>query len=107
ASARAATDVADPVDLGRRDRDEGRVRKAREAARDLGLAHAGGPDHQDVLGRDLVAQRLAALLATPAVPQRDRDRALCLALPNDELVQFMDNFLGGHAAHSSTSMERW
>ena len=51
-------DVADLGELGRLDLDEGRVGQPRQAARDLGLAHAGGPDHQDVLRRDLAAQRL-------------------------------------------------
>ena len=47
-------DVAHLGELGRLHLDEGRVGQLRQAARDLGLADAGGADHQDVLGRDLV-----------------------------------------------------
>jgi hypothetical protein len=46
-------DVAHLGELGGLDLDERRVRQPRQAARDLGLADAGGADHQDVLGRDL------------------------------------------------------
>ena len=51
-----AADVADLGELGRLDLDERRLRQLRQAARDLGLADAGGADHDDVLRRDLVAQ---------------------------------------------------
>jgi hypothetical protein len=81
--------------------------KPREAARDLGLAHPGGPDHQDVLRRDLLAQRLGDLLAAPAVAQRDRHRPLRSRLPDDVLVELMHDFLRRHAAHSRTSMVLW
>ena len=89
-----AADVADLGELGRLDLDERRVGEPREAARDLGLADAGRPDHQDVLRRDLLAQRLGDLLAAPAVAQRDRHRALRLALADDVLVELVDDFLG-------------
>ena len=62
-------DVADLGELGRLDLDERRVGQPRQPARDLGLAHAGGADHEDVLGRDLAAQLLVHLLAAPAVAQ--------------------------------------
>jgi hypothetical protein len=51
-----AADIADLGELGRLDLHEGRVGQLGEAAADLGLAAAGGPDHQDVLGRHLVAE---------------------------------------------------
>jgi hypothetical protein len=51
-----AADIADLGELGRLDLDEWRVGQLRQAAADLGLAAAGGADHQDVLGRHLVAQ---------------------------------------------------
>jgi hypothetical protein len=51
-----AADIADLGELGRLDLQEGRVGELGEAAGDLGLAAAGGADHQDVLGRDLLAQ---------------------------------------------------
>jgi hypothetical protein len=91
-----AADVADLGELGRLDLDEGRVGQPRQAPRDLGLADAGRPDHQDVLGRDLGAQRLGHLLAAPAVAQRDGHGALGARLADDVLVEFGDDFLRGH-----------
>jgi hypothetical protein len=41
--------------------DEGRIRQLRQAPGDLGLAHTGRPDHEDVLGRDLLTQRVGYL----------------------------------------------
>ena len=55
-----AADVADLGELRRLHLDERRLRQLGEAARDLGLPDAGRPDHDDVLGRDLVAQRRRA-----------------------------------------------
>ena len=69
-----AADVADLGELGGLDLDERRVGELGEAPRDLGLADAGRADHEDVLGRDLLAQRLLDLHAAPAVAQRDRPR---------------------------------
>ncbi len=46
-----AADIADLGELGRLDLDEGRLRQLGQAPRNLGLADAGRPDHQDVLGR--------------------------------------------------------
>ena len=99
-----AADVADLGELGRLDLDEGRASKPREPARDLGLAHAGRPDHQDVLRRDLRAQALVDLHAPPAVPERDGDRALGGALPDDVLVEFLDDLAGSHGGHQAGSV---
>ena len=94
-----APDVADLGELRRLDLDERRVREPREPAGDLGLADAGRPDHQDVLGRDLGAQPLLDLHAPPAVAQRDGDGALGRALADDVLVEFLDDLAGGHGGH--------
>ena len=94
-----AADVADLGELRRLDLHERRVRELREPARDLGLADAGRADHQDVLRRDLVAQRLVDLHAAPAVAQRDRDRALGVVLADDVLVELVDDL----ARRQSTS----
>ena len=94
-----APDVAHLGELGRLDLDERRVGEPREAARDFRLADAGRADHQDVLRRDLLPQRLGHLLAPPAVAQRDRDGALRVVLPDDVLVELGDDFLGGHLRH--------
>jgi hypothetical protein len=97
--------VADFGELGGFDLDEGRVGQLGQAARDLGLADAGRADHQDVLGRDFVAQRFGHLLAAPAVAQGDGDRLLGLGLADHVLVEFADDFLRSHVhAGSSVSM---
>ena len=51
-----AADIADLGELGRLDLDERRAGELGQAPRDLGLADAGRPDHQDVLRHDLLAQ---------------------------------------------------
>jgi hypothetical protein len=90
-----AADIADLGELGRLDLDERRVGELREAAADLGLAAAGGADHQDVLGRDLVAQLRRELLAAPAVAQRHCDGLFRVLLADDVLVERGDDRLGG------------
>jgi hypothetical protein len=86
-----AADVADLGELRRFDLEERRLRQLREPARDLGLADAGRPDHQDVLGRDLLGELGRQLLAACPVAQRDRDRALRRRLSDDVLVQLGDD----------------
>ena len=49
-----AADIADFGELGGFDLDEGRVGKLRQPPRDLGLADAGRPDHQDVFRQHLL-----------------------------------------------------
>ena len=51
-----APDVADFGELGGFDLEKGRLRQPREPAGDLGLAHAGGTNHQDVLGCDFIRE---------------------------------------------------
>ena len=82
-----AADIADLGELRRLDLDEGRAGKLGEAARDLGLADAGRPDHQDVLGQNLLAQLIVELLAAPAVAERNGDGALGVALADDVAVE--------------------
>jgi hypothetical protein len=86
-----AADIADLGELRRFHLEEGRVGELRQAARDLGLAAAGGPDHQDVLRHHLLAQAGRELLTTPAVAQRDRDGALRLVLADDVAVELGDD----------------
>src|SRR6185437_1071 len=90
-----AADIADLGELGRFHFQERRLRELGEAARDLGLAAARGPDHQDVLRHDLLAHRLGKLLPAPAVAQRDRDGALRVILADDEPVELGDDLAGG------------
>ena len=95
-----AADIADLGELGRLDLDEGRAGELGQAARDLGLADAGRPDHQDVLGQHLLAQLVVELLAAPAVAERDGDRALGVALADDVAVELGDDLAWGEAGHA-------
>jgi hypothetical protein len=54
------------------------------------------PAGQDILGRNLAAQRFVDLDAAPAVAQRNGDSALGFVLPDDVLVQFLDDLAGCH-----------
>jgi hypothetical protein len=71
-----APDVADLGELRRFDFDERRIGKPRKPPRDLGLAYACRADHEDVLGRDFLTQRLFDLLPAPAVAQCDCNRTV-------------------------------
>ena len=82
-----APDVADLGVLRGLDLDEGRLGELRQPARDLGLPDPGGPDHDDVLRRDLVAELRRQILAPPAVAQRDGDGLLGRLLADDIAVQ--------------------
>ena len=86
-----AADVTHLGELGSLHLDERRVGELGEPAVNLGLADAGRADHEDVLGRDFLAQRLADLHAAPAVAQGDRDGALGRILADDVLVQLLDD----------------
>ena len=101
-----AAHIADLGEFRRLDLEERRIRELRQAARDLGLADAGRPDHQDVLGHHLVAQRLLELLAAPAVAQRDGDGALGVVLADDMAVEFRDDLARGEIAHDRVSTMR-
>src|SRR5262249_25339815 len=101
-----ATDIADLGEFRRLDLEEWRAREFGEAARDFGLADTGRADHQDVLGQHLLAQLLVELQPPPAVAQRDRDRALGIALADDEAVEFGDNFAGREVGHVASQVVR-
>ena len=93
-----AADVADLGELRRLHLEERRVRQPRQPPRDLGLADAGRPDHEDVLRRHLLGQLRRQLLAPQAVAQRDRDGALGASLADDVLVQLRDDLTRGERA---------
>src|SRR5437016_4571767 len=95
-----AADITDLGELGGLDLDEGRVGQLRQPPRDLGLADAGRPDHQDVFRQHLFAQAAGELQPPPAVAQRDRDRALGVGLADNEAVEFGDDFTGRKVGHS-------
>ena len=87
-----AADIADLGEFRRLDLDERRARKPRQPARNLRLADAGRPDHQDVLRHHFFAQLVVELQPAPAVAQRDGDGALGVALTDDVAVKFGNDF---------------
>ena len=107
-----ATHVADLGVLGGLGLHERGADEHGEPASDLGLAHAGGTDQQDVLGRYLPAQILGELPAPPSIPQRDRHGALGVGLPHDVAIQLGDDLTGCQLAlgfvvwHGSSSTVR-
>ena len=92
--------VAHLGELGGFHLDERGVGQPCQTAGDLRFADAGRPDHEDVLGRDFVAQFIVQLHPPPAVAQRNRHRALGVVLADDVLVEFVDDFARGHQGHS-------
>src|SRR6185437_11947320 len=88
-----AADVADLGELGGLDLYERRAGELGETPRDLGLADAGRPDEDDVVGRDLLADRLGRALAAPPVAEGDGDGLLRLGLADDVAIE-----LGGDLA---------
>ena len=82
-----ASDVADFGELRRLDLDERRAGELGEATGDLRLPHARRADEDDVVRRDLLANRFGRALAAPAVAQRDRDRLLRVGLPDDVAIE--------------------
>ena len=90
-----AADVADLGVLRRLDLDERRAGERGQAARDLGLPHAGRSDHQDVLRGDLFADGLGQPLATVAVAHRDGNGALGVGLADDVAVERSDDLARG------------
>ena len=96
-----AADIADLGEFGGFDLDERRAGQFRQPPRDLGLADAGRPDHQDVFRQHFLAQQAGELQPPPAVAQRDGDRALGVGLADDEAVEFGNDFTGGEVGHGS------
>ena len=65
------------------------------------------------VGKTEISRRLAKLAQAPgqlqpppAVAQRDRDGALGVGLPDDEAVEFGDDFAGRKITHTSRTMRR-
>ncbi len=101
-----APDIADLRELSRLDLDERRVGQLRQTASDLGLAHAGWSDHEDVLGHDLGALVLGEREAAVAVAHGDGDGALGVVLPDDVAIQLADDLLRRQVLHALRSCLR-
>jgi hypothetical protein len=94
-----AANVADLGVLGGFDLDERRADKRRKLPCNLGFAHAGRPDHDDVLWRDGLAQFGRKLLPAPAIAYRDGNGFLRCVLANDIAIQ-LGNDLPRRKVHS-------
>ena len=102
-----AADIADFGEFGRFHLHERRISQLGQPPRNLGLAAPGGADHQDVLGRHLVAQIGIELLAPPAIAERHGDGALGVPLADDVLIERGDDRLGGQlVVHETLRMGR-
>ena len=98
-----AANIADLGELGRLDLQEGRLGQARQPAGDLGLADAGGADHQDVLRRDLVADSFWRAATTPAIAQGHGHGPLGLGMADDKAVELGDDLARGKLGHVKVS----
>lgn len=99
-------DIADLGETGGFHLHERRVGQRGQATRDLGLADAGRPDHQDVLGHHFIAQLGRQLHAAPAVAQCDGHRALGVVLAHDVPVQFLHDLARGHGGGRNFNLVR-
>ena len=90
-----AAHVAHLGELGGLHLHKGRVHQLGQAAGDLGLAHAGGADHQYVLRRDLLPDVLRQLGTAIAVAQGHGHGALGVVLADDVAIQFANDLAGG------------
>src|SRR5262249_40457351 len=100
-----APDIADLCEFRRLDFEERRAGEPGQSSRNLGLADAGRPDHQDVLRQHFLAHALVELHAAPAVAQRDRTRALGVALPDDEAIELGNDLARRKIGHASRTIK--
>ena len=84
-----------------------RLRQPRQSACDLGFAHAGGADHDDILGGDLIAEMIRDLLAAPAVAQGDGHHAFGFLLTDDVFVQLAHDFRWSKRLLHGLKAPRW
>src|SRR6202158_1013308 len=76
--------------------DERAAGEARQAARDFRFSDAGGANHQNVFGQNVLGDFRRKLLAADAVAQSDSDGALGRSLPDDVLVELRHDFARRH-----------
>ena len=92
-----APDIAHFGKFRRFDLDERRLGQLGQPSGDFRFAHAGWPDHDNVLRHDLIAKVWRQLLATPAIAKGDSHHALRILLPDDIAVQFFNDLRGSEA----------
>ena len=91
-----ASHVAHFGELGRFNFQKRGVCQPRKSARDFSFAHAGRPDHDDILGRDLLGHLLVQFLTADAVAQGNRHGFLRCLLSHDVPVELLDDLSGRH-----------
>src|SRR5205823_1613481 len=84
-------DVTDLGKLRSLDFQKRGVGQLRQPTGNLGLTHAGWPNHDDVLWDHFIGHVLRQFLAAHAVAQCDTDRALGIFLADNIFVQFRHN----------------
>jgi hypothetical protein len=83
--------------------DEGRADELRQTPRDFRLPHAGGSDHDDVLGRHFLAHLGRKLPPAPAIADGNRHRPFRVVLPDDVLIEQGHDLARRHFRHGSSS----
>ena len=91
-----ATDIAHFGKLGGFNFNKGRICKLGESPRNFSFSDTRWSDHQNIFWMNFSAQRFSDLLTAPTIAQRDGNRALGPILTDDVLIEFRDNFTGGH-----------
>ena len=92
-----------PRCTGGLDLDERGAGQPGQPAGDLGLPHAGRPDHEDVLRGHFLPHVLGKLLPPPAVADGHGHRPLRVVLADDVAVQLGNDFTRGQVWHASSS----
>jgi hypothetical protein len=93
-----AADIADLGELGRLDLQERRLRQLGQPAGDLGLAAAGGADHQDVL------RHTSSRIASGSCCRRQRLRS---AIATARLASFWPTMKRSSSETISRGKTRW
>ena len=83
--------IADFGVLGGFNLEKRRADQLGQPAGDLRLTDAGGADHDDVLGRDVLAHLVRQILPPPAIANGHRHRLLGSILADDVAIQFLNN----------------
>ena len=91
--------IADLGEFRGLDLDERSAGEGGQSPGDFSFTHAGRPDHNDVLGRDILANRLGELLAAPAIADGDGHGPLGVGLADDVMIEFGDDLARGEGLH--------
>src|SRR5262249_4269337 len=99
-----ASDVAHLGELGRLDFDERSTGELGKTASDLGLPHPGRTDEDDVVRRDLFANRLGSALTTPSIAQGDGAGLFRIGLADDVTIELGRDLTRSQVGETSESL---